>query len=109
MTHELVICYGKAPNKLPWSVIVAHVDSGFLQVDEFVHSCPRPARLYRHFLKHLKPTSVLDCFMGSGTTAQVCEELNIPYLGFEIEEKYAPDIEKRIALGQKARSQGRLF
>jgi DNA modification methylase len=75
------------------------------------HPCARPVSVMRKLLKQFKhkPTSCVDPFMGSGTTAQVCEELSIKYLGFEIEEKYAPDIEKRIALGQKARSQGRLF
>lgn len=35
---------------------------------------------------------VLDSFMGSGTTAKVCKELNRNYIGFEKESKYILDI-----------------
>lgn len=31
---------------------------------------------------------VLDCFMGSGTTAEACIRLNRRYIGFEISKKY---------------------
>ena len=31
---------------------------------------------------------ILDCFMGSGTTAVACKELGRNYIGFEINEKY---------------------
>ena len=31
---------------------------------------------------------VLDCFMGFGTTALACKELNRNYLGFEIDKEY---------------------
>ena len=31
---------------------------------------------------------VLDCFMGSGTTAVACKELGRHYIGFELNPKY---------------------
>ncbi|PQP79131.1 site-specific DNA-methyltransferase, partial [Spiroplasma sp. ChiS] len=31
---------------------------------------------------------VLDCFLGSGTTAYACEQLNRRWIGIEINEKY---------------------
>ena len=31
---------------------------------------------------------MLDCFLGSGTTAVACKELNRHYIGFEIDKKY---------------------
>ena len=31
---------------------------------------------------------VLDCFMGSGTTAVACKELNRNFIGFELNPKY---------------------
>jgi DNA modification methylase len=35
-----------------------------------------------------KPTTVLDPFMGSGTTLRACKDLGIPCVGIEREEKY---------------------
>ena len=32
--------------------------------------------------------TILDCFMGSGTTAVVCKKLNRNYIGFEISKEY---------------------
>jgi DNA modification methylase len=43
--------------------------------------------------------------MGSGTTAEVCETLGIPWLGYEIMEEYAPDIQLRIQRGIKKHQQ----
>ena len=66
---------------------------------EYLHPCPKNYTLWNRIIKELKPLSVLDPFLGSGTTAEVCESLGIPWLGFELMEEYAPDIEKRIARG----------
>lgn len=66
------------------------------------HPCPNNPKLYRDLIKDAKPTSIIDPFLGSGTTAQCCEEMGIPWLGYEIMEEYAPDIEKRIQSGMKA-------
>ncbi|WP_424525567.1 DNA-methyltransferase [Spiroplasma endosymbiont of Glossina fuscipes fuscipes] len=39
--------------------------------------------------KHSKVgDTVLDCFLGSGTTAIACEQLNCKWIGIEINEKY---------------------
>ena len=67
--------------------------------DGFKHPDPKPLGSWNYILNKLEPTSVLDPFLGSGTTAQVCEHLGIPWLGYEIMEEYAPDIEKRIKKG----------
>ena len=54
---------------------------------------------------YTKPISnIIDSFLGSGTTAQVCEELGIPWHGYEISEDYIPDIKKRIKQGIKMHS-----
>lgn len=39
---------------------------------------------------------VLDCFMGSGTTAVACVKNNRNYIGFEISKEYCDIAEKRI-------------
>ncbi len=45
---------------------------------------------------------ILDPFLGSGTTAEVCKELNRNYIGIDISQKYCDIANKRIkALGEK--------
>lgn len=39
---------------------------------------------------------VLDCFMGSGTTAEACENLNRKWIGIEREEKYCEITKNRL-------------
>lgn len=39
---------------------------------------------------------VLDCFMGSGTTAVACKELGRNFIGFEISEEYCKIAEERL-------------
>lgn len=73
------------------------------------HWCPKSLKLWMWLINGFKPKSVLDPFLGSGTTAEACELLGIPWLGFEIETKYRVDIEKRIARGKRKHQQGRLF
>ena len=42
-----------------------------------------------HILNSTKENDiVLDCFMGSGTTAVACKALNRQYIGFELNPKY---------------------
>lgn len=44
-----------------------------------------------------KPTDIiLDCFMGSGTTALACKQLGRTWLGFEISEEYCKICEERL-------------
>ena len=58
-------------------------------------------RLYRHptikpleIIKNLiinssnEGDTILDCYMGSGTTGVACKELNRNFIGFEINENY---------------------
>lgn len=39
---------------------------------------------------------VLDCFMGSGTTAVACKQLNRNFIGFELSEEYCKIAEERL-------------
>jgi len=39
---------------------------------------------------------VLDCFLGSGTTALACKQLNRRFIGFEISQKYVDIANKRL-------------
>jgi site-specific DNA-methyltransferase (adenine-specific) len=62
----------------------------------FLHPSPKSRYLWYYILNKLKPSSVIDPFLGSGTTAEVCTKLGIPFLGYEINEVYSQDIEKRL-------------
>jgi DNA modification methylase len=76
-----------------------YIMNGFLDKDHFEHPSPKPLDLWLYFITSIQPISVIDPFLGSGTTAEVCESLKIPWLGYEIMEAYKPDIEKRIKRG----------
>ena len=55
--------------------------------------------ILEEIISQLKPLSILDIFIGSGTTAEVAESLGIPWLGYEIKSEYIQDIEERIQRG----------
>jgi len=58
--------------------------------DRFEHPTIKPLELVqRHLLHTTQPNDlVLDCFMGSGTTAVACKNTGRKYIGFEISEKW---------------------
>ena len=68
--------------------------------DEFNnHVTVKPTELIKELLEISVPKGnnvVLDCFMGSGTTALCCKEKGIDYIGFEINKEYCDIIEKRL-------------
>ena len=99
--QEMLLCYGKFPRKMFMNVHVISLLNGFRREDFWIHPHPKNLKLWNRIIKDVQPQSVLDPFLGSGTTAEVCESLGIPWLGYEIMEEYAPDIEKRIERGKK--------
>lgn len=58
--------------------------------DLFEHATIKPLPLVtRHLLHTTQPNDiVLDCFIGSGTTAIACKEIGRQFIGFEISEKW---------------------
>lgn len=54
------------------------------------HITPKPVELIESILKYSsnKNDIVLDCFMGSGTTAIACINTNRNYIGFELDKCY---------------------
>ena len=63
---------------------------------KFIHSSPKYLPFIYYILEKLKPESVIDNFLGSGTTAEACTKLGIPWLGYELNEVYSQDINKRL-------------
>lgn len=58
--------------------------------DNFEHPTIKPSNLVKKHLLHTTQEGdvVLDCFMGSGTTAIACKEIGRQFIGFEISEKW---------------------
>jgi len=66
------------------------------------HPCPRPLDQTREIVDNfsLPGGTVLDPFMGSGTTGVACVQTGRNFIGIEIEPKYYKIAEKRIAEAQ---------
>lgn len=65
------------------------------------HPTPKPHRLCEWVLRLFKPPSsvkikVIDTFAGQGSIPKVCEELNIDWIGFELNPEYFRIAEKKI-------------
>jgi DNA modification methylase len=58
------------------------------QPDTGDHPCPKPVLLMRKLLRKLRADSVVDPFLGSGTTLVAAKDLGIRAVGIEIEERY---------------------
>jgi len=95
---------------MPWNAVSMNSTCGFHSDKMGLnHPHPKSEKLSHYFLYNIKPASVLDPFLGSGTTAMVCEQLGIPWTGFEINSHYETDINRRIHAGKKIRAQCKLF
>ena len=72
-----------------------------------VHPTQKPARVMDWCLSFIPDANtVLDPFMGSGTTGVACANLGRKFIGIEIDEKYFDIACERI---EAAQAQGRLF
>ena len=62
------------------------------------HPTQKPVKLIKHLLEiHSNPNDIiLDPFLGSGTTAVACKELNRRYIGIEQSKEYCKIAEERI-------------
>ena len=58
------------------------------QPDAEGHPCPKPLELFSWLIEAAKAQTILDPFMGSGTTLRAAKDLGRKAIGIEIEEKY---------------------
>jgi site-specific DNA-methyltransferase (adenine-specific) len=57
---------------------------------QFLHPTCKPLSIIKTIIGNSTKENdiVLDCFMGSGTTAVACQETSRNFVGFEIEKKW---------------------
>jgi site-specific DNA-methyltransferase (adenine-specific) len=62
------------------------------------HDCPKPIKLFVKIINDLSEESdtILDPFLGSGTTAIACKQLKRNFIGIEISEKYCKIAQARL-------------
>lgn len=63
------------------------------------HPCQKPLDILERLIRcsSNEDETVLDCFMGSGSTGVACVRTNRNFIGMELDEKYIKIAEKRIA------------
>jgi len=64
--------------------------------EERIHPTQKPVALFRAILRDYNCNSVIDPFMGSGTTGVAAKELGRSFIGIEISPKYFEIAKRRI-------------
>ncbi|MBC8232358.1 site-specific DNA-methyltransferase [bacterium] len=90
MNVEECLVNGKNPTNI--------LEFGFRADEERVHEAQKPVDLVEYLIRLTtrEKQIVLDPFIGSGTTAIACQNLNRKFIGFEINEVYYNDAIKRL-------------
>lgn len=98
--YEHMLGYGKfRPFQFYSNVFDIPLDNSRLRKMGLKHPCPKDERLIREIIQRCDPKNVIDPLLGSGTTAQICEELGKPYMAYERDQTFIEDIRVRIAQG----------
>jgi DNA modification methylase len=61
------------------------------------HPNQKPVSLVRYLLSKIKARTVIDPFMGSGTTLRAAKDLGLKAIGIEIDERYCEIAAKRLS------------
>lgn len=102
--------YSTSDGEIAWTNIESRLrffrrshglDKGFMNKDGGnLHPTQKPLELMRWcievFSKNIKSDTILDPFMGSGTTLVACKHLNRNCVGIEISEKYCKIAQERL-------------
>ncbi len=91
MNIESCLIQGSSPTNL--------LEFGFKNSEKRLHEAQKPVDLIAYLIKlsTQENQTVLDPFMGSGTTAVASKELNRHFIGFEINKKFYTDSMSRLA------------
>ncbi len=102
---EPIFVYGNPFRKMPQDYMLFNTFN-LKKGPESEHPCPKPLPLIKYLVSCMKSQTILDPFMGSGTTGVACMNLGRKFIGIEIDEKYFDIACKRI---DQAERQGQLF
>lgn len=88
--YELVFVLSKSPKGKYYTTEYTHNVWKYPVCKGNRHSAVFPIELPKECLKHFSKETdlILDPFMGSGTTARACEEMNRRWIGFELNKDY---------------------
>lgn len=95
--YQIIKPYGKRHN-------IWNVNAALSKKDRHNHPAPFPIQLaHDHIISWSNDgDTILDCFMGSGTTGVACVNTNRDFIGIELDEKYFEIAKNRIENAQKA-------
>lgn len=109
MTNDTAYLFGGPPKSKPGQHLIPGYSEDYsANGKQSNHPCPRKIGHVKWLVQWWSADfdTVLDPFMGSGTTAVACEYLNRKWVGIEIEEKFCEEAARRI---EKEREQLKLF
>jgi site-specific DNA-methyltransferase (adenine-specific) len=59
------------------------------KMGNYGHPCPKPIKYYKHFISKMpKKAKIFEPFLGSGTAAIACHDLNYDLIGCELSTNY---------------------
>ncbi len=95
MCDLIVVCGGK-PKRKPKNNFYQYLK--FPTQEGKPHPCPKPTEIMKKLIIDFSEQNqtILDPFMGSGTTGVACKELGRNFIGIEINEGYFKIAERRI-------------
>jgi len=91
-----ILYYGRNPTLKNMGKRLSHL---MVHVDRNTdHPCPKPIQEWKKIMANcsLEQQTILDPFMGSGTTLRAAKDLRRKCIGIEIEEKYCEIAVKRL-------------
>jgi DNA modification methylase len=94
-----MVCYGKFKNRVKTDMFeyVSWMGNHKKKLErKLIHPCPLNYDFWEDLIEQLDPQTVVDPFIGSGTTAEACTRLSIKWVGYEINKEYKVDINKRL-------------
>jgi len=99
------LCWGERFVKFKFwkSFHHTYIENGFLREKDYKykHGSPKDFKTWNELICQLKPTSLIDPFIGSGTAGEVAEANGINWIGFELKPDYIEDIKFRINRGKQ--------